>query len=266
MPATPGIRDFAGDPVLQVEDFAALPPIDVAPNLVILPRIDDGHMNAEYVLLLLQSAGDDHLYIQLPPKRGDVELLPLVPRDGAERPHLKVLATHLREAVDDLVGDAVTEELGLGVAAEVLEREHGDRMNTPTPPGGVVGKADAPEQVREPTVAAQALPARVEGEPNEPVGAFLQSAFQPGERLVRVAEGRVNERQSIGRGKVSALSQGLKLVQHRLGLAWFSPNAEQVSLGGHEGLPLPQGGVRGTELVQRLLVLTPHGVDPPEPE
>jgi hypothetical protein len=45
------------------------------------------------------------------------------------------------------------------------------------PHGAVVGKAHALQQTSESIIGAQAVPARIECEPDEPVGAFLEGTL-----------------------------------------------------------------------------------------
>src|SRR5437899_3894946 len=70
--------------------------------------------------------------------------------------NLQVLAAHVGEAVDDLIGHAVAEEVGLRVAAEILTRQDGDRMAGLISLGSLVGKAHTLEQLAKARLRAQA--------------------------------------------------------------------------------------------------------------
>ena len=51
----------------------------------------------------------------------------LVAEHGAARQHTQ--ATELRQAVDETLCDAIAQVLGIGIAADIFERQHGDGLD-----------------------------------------------------------------------------------------------------------------------------------------
>src|SRR5438105_13706433 len=103
--------------------------VAVAPELVVVSHIHQGHADGKIIALLLQFSRDNGVDLQLSPKGWNVELFFFEASDRSERPNFEIFTPDLREAVDDLIGDAITEILGFRIAAKVFERQDGDRMN-----------------------------------------------------------------------------------------------------------------------------------------
>src|SRR5258706_6165125 len=75
---------------------------------------------------------------------------------------------------------------------------------------GSQGKVDAPQQVREPRVGAQAVESLLHFEVNQPVGAFVISLLQPGERPILLAQAGIDGGDLVGRD-IPPLSELLQL-------------------------------------------------------
>jgi hypothetical protein len=97
-----------------------------APELLVLVCIHqlDGHR--ETVRAWRDAAGDDGADAQLAGHGREVGVPPLVAEDGGPRDHLQV--GQPREPVDEALGQAVAQVVGVRVAARVLEGQDGDGL------------------------------------------------------------------------------------------------------------------------------------------
>src|SRR5439155_17009726 len=68
------------------------------------------------------------------------------------------------------------------------------------------GQSYPAHQRREPRIAAQWLPSEIAVEPDQPVGAFLNRAVEPGKGAVRLPESGIDQCDSI-RGDILGLRQ-----------------------------------------------------------
>ena len=122
--------DLLGHLVLQGKDVLEIPVITLRPHVVPRGGVDELGGDPDPIPGLANAALQDVAHAQLPAHLSGIERLALVREDGVARDHEQ--PGELGEAGDEVLGDPVAEVLLPGVAAHVLEGEHGD--------GGLVGQ------------------------------------------------------------------------------------------------------------------------------
>ena len=204
------------DLVLNGLDVRPLAVKLISPEAAQVAHIHQFDAEREAILAQGELARQHRLHVELPSHFLEVEVLPapFIMGYRAERLHLE--ATYFVEAFDDAFRDPVAEVLSLGVAADVLERQHGDRMNALIACGAFVNQVQPLEHLIEARVAPQALPLGIDLEEYDPGISVIASLVQPVKGLIFVSEARVDGGHTGG--QVRPIDrQLLQLLQNPLG-------------------------------------------------
>ena len=124
-PPRQGGDDRGRDLVLDGEDVLEVAVVALGPEVVVGLGVDQLHGDAHPLPDLAHAAFDDVLHAELGGELLHLDRPALELERGVARDHEQLAEP--RQLGDDVLGDAVGEELLLRVAAHVVERQHGDR-------------------------------------------------------------------------------------------------------------------------------------------
>ena len=117
-------RDGARHLALQREHVLQVALVALGPELRLVAGLDQLGGDADPAGVVADAALDDVVHAQVAPDRGDVAARALVPHRRGARDHRQALGLQASELGDHLLGQPFAEVLLLGVAAQVLERQH----------------------------------------------------------------------------------------------------------------------------------------------
>src|SRR5262245_12776321 len=120
------LGDFPRDLRLHERQVGGSASIFRAPELAIFARVDQLDANDELAGVRRHLSGQNRLNLQLAPGGLRIDVPPLVAEDLIARPHSQV--GHLSKSVDQALGDAVRQILGLRNPVRVDERQDGDGL------------------------------------------------------------------------------------------------------------------------------------------
>ena len=115
------------------EDVREAPVIPLAPDVAVVAHVDKLGADRQIVAMLNHASGEHALNLEISPCCLRIGLLPFVAKHGVARHNREV--GHLREVVDETLGDAVREVFGVRITADVGEGQNGERLNRLAAPG-----------------------------------------------------------------------------------------------------------------------------------